>query len=88
LIEVEDTDQNSVIAYGINGFDNIGEALTAIFQIITLDSWSPIMYNLANWTAHPIFPTLFCITLVFFISFYLLQLMLAVVMESYLDYEK
>ena len=33
-------------------------------------------------------PTLFCIVLVFFVSFYLLNLMLAVLMESYIEYEK
>ena len=46
------------------------------------------MYNLGRWNPAPVIPTLFCIILVFFVSFYLLQLMLAVVMESYIDYER
>ena len=41
------------------------------------------MYNLEAWSSTPLIPRLFCVSLVFLISFFLLNLMLAVVMESY-----
>ena len=46
------------------------------------------MYNLGRWYSNPIIPTFFCIILIFFVSFYLLELMLAVIMEAFIDYEK
>jgi hypothetical protein len=72
LNEVDNQDANDAIQFGIGGFDNFGEALLAIFQIITLDNWSPIMYNLGRWNTAPIISTIFCIVLIFFVSFYLL----------------
>jgi hypothetical protein len=78
---------NEAIQYGIGSFDNFGQSSLAVFQIITLDNWSNIMYNLASQQICPIFAELFCIVLVFMGSFFLLNLMLAVVMESYIQSE-
>ena len=39
---------NEGIQYGIGSFDNFGQSSMAVFQIITLDNWSNIMYNLAS----------------------------------------
>ena len=54
-----------------------------MYQIGTLDGWTQVMYNLEAWSSTPLIPRLFCVSLVFLISFFLLNLMLAVVMESY-----
>lgn len=61
--------------------------MIAVFQIITLDNWTVIMFNLMNKMSFPQLPAFFCILLVFLGSFFLLNLMLAVVMESYMASE-
>ena len=58
------------------------DAILTVFQIITLDNWSQMMYNMAYndsfWLA-----SLFCSAIVFIGSFFMLNLMLAVIMDSY-----
>ena len=68
--------------FGFSIFSSFGDSVFAVFQIITMDSWTTIMYNLA---AHDSFwiPSLFCTALVFLGSFFMLNLMLAVIMDSY-----
>ena len=58
-----------------------------VFQIITLDNWSLIMYNLANGCFIPLLPYFYCVVLVFLGNYFMLNLMLAVVLESYLKSE-
>jgi hypothetical protein len=58
-----------------------------VFQLITLDSWSVILYNLQDWNAINSVPAFFCISLILLGSFFLLNLLLAVVMESYMTSE-
>ena len=55
--------------------------------MITLDSWTVILYNLMNQASLPHIPAFFCILLVVLGAFFLLNLMLAVVMESYMESE-
>ena len=62
--------------------------MLAVFQILTLDSWSVILYLLMGNHVLPQIPACFCIVLVFLGSFFLLNLMLAVVMEAYMDSER
>ena len=58
------------------------DAILTVFQIITLDNWSQMMYNMAYndsfWLS-----SLFCSAIVFIGSFFMLNLMLAVIMDSY-----
>jgi hypothetical protein len=61
--------------------------MIAVFQIITLDNWTNILFNLMNHTSLPQIPAFFCILLVFLVSFFLMNLMLGVVMESYTSSE-
>ena len=58
-----------------------------VFQIITLDNWTLIMFNLANGSFSPLVAYAFCVTLVFMGNFFMLNLMLAVVFESYIESE-
>ena len=71
----------------MGSFDNIKHALIAVFQLITLDSWSVILYNLQDWNSINEVPAGFCIILILLGSFFLLNLLLAVVMESYMTSE-
>jgi len=45
------------------------------------------MYNLANGNFMPLVPYLYCVILVFLGNYFMLNLMLAVVLESYLKSE-
>jgi hypothetical protein len=68
--------------YGIITFDNIVEGMITIFQVITLEGWSTLMYNLSDaspqWMSE-----IFCILLVLVGSFFLLNVILAVIMDAF-----
>ncbi|XP_075240737.1 sodium channel protein 1 brain-like isoform X3 [Convolutriloba macropyga] len=67
--------------WGYTSFDHIGWSLVSSFQLITLDYWENL-YDLILMAAGP-WNVLFFVILVFFGSFYLINLMLAVVTLSY-----
>ena len=67
--------------YGFTSFDNLLWAMLTTFQLITLDYWENV-YNMVVATGGPIHVVFFTIV-VFFGSFYLINLMLAVVAMSY-----
>ncbi|XP_048583288.1 sodium channel protein 1 brain-like isoform X2 [Nematostella vectensis] len=67
--------------YGFTSFDNFGWALITAFQLVTMDFWENV-YNyvlsaLGSWYV------IYFATVIFFGSFYLLNLVLAVVAVSY-----
>jgi hypothetical protein len=67
--------------YGITHFDNIAFAWLTIFQCITLEGWTPIMYMcmdaVTGWAV------VYFVLLVFTGGFFLLNLALAVITEVY-----
>ena len=65
--------------YGITHFDDFLYATLAMFQSITLEGWTPIMYNCMDGTSSWAF--VYFALLVFFGSFFVLNLALAVVTE-------
>jgi hypothetical protein len=71
-----------LISYGIVTFDNLLRALITIFQMITLEGWTDMMYNLSDasqaWMA-----IFFCVLLVVVGSFFLLNVILAVIMDAF-----
>ncbi|GAB6018918.1 hypothetical protein CHUAL_000570 [Chamberlinius hualienensis] len=69
--------------YGYTSFDNFGWAMMTSFQLITLDFWEDI-YNKIISTCGPS-SVIFFVFVVFFGSFYLINLMLAVVAMSYAE---
>ena len=73
-----------LIDYGIPVFDTLLTAMLTIFQMITLEGWSKIMYNLqvANmgWMA-----ILFSISVVLLGSFLLLNVILAILADALRD---
>jgi hypothetical protein len=76
-----------MVQYGICSWDTLGHSLLSVFHILTLDRWSGQLFNLQNTARFYMIPTIFCCSLVYMGSFYLLNLMLAVVMESYIESE-
>ena len=67
--------------YGITHFDNIAHSWLTIFQCITLEGWTPIMYHamdaVTGWSV------IYFVLLVFTGGFFLLNLALAVITEVY-----
>ena len=67
--------------YGITNFDHFAYTCLTIFQCITLEGWTPIMYmtmdSLTGWTV------VYFLLLVFMGGFFLLNLALAVITEVY-----
>ena len=55
---------------------------------MTGDSWSVILYNLYDFTGSRAIPILFCIGLLLIGKYFMLNLLLAVVMESYMKSEE
>lgn len=82
LMITEDYQNDEMIAYDISNFNNLPWSLATIFVMITLEGWSGLMYNLSDasmaWMA-----VAFCILLVVVGSFFLLNVILAVIMESF-----
>ena len=63
------------------GFDNLAWAMLTIFQMITLEQWTTVMYLLMDsniwWMG-----MLFCVILVLIGSFFLLNVILAVLADA------
>jgi hypothetical protein len=82
LMKTENVENDDMIAYDISNFNSLPWALVTIFVMITLEGWSGLMYNLSDasmsWMA-----VTFCILLVVVGSFFLLNVILAVIMESF-----
>lgn len=62
---------------------HFGGSLLAVFQIITADSWGNHMYNLIN-SSHFLLPVVFCFLIHMVGTYYLMNLMLVVIIESYI----
>nr|CCA18882.1 similar to sodium channel putative [Albugo laibachii Nc14] len=74
--------------YGYTTFDNIGKAFFTIFQAITQEGWTVIMYMTMD-TSQPIVASLFFVILMIFASFFLMNLTLAVISDEFnLDDQK
>ena len=76
-------DEIEEINYGISNFDNIGYAILTIFQMITMEGWSKIMY--INMDAQGDWVCLYFLALILVGSFFLLNLILAVIMRSFTE---
>ena len=80
-ISIDDVINDPQIDYGITVFDHLGIGLITVFQMITLEGWSKIMYNLMDsnisWMA-----VIFSICLIVMGSFFLLNMILAVLAEA------
>ena len=67
---------------GASGFDNIFDALAAVFQAVSLEGWSELLHQLA--VPQPILSPLYFICLIVFGAFFVMNLYVVVMSESYL----
>eukprot|EP00762_Andalucia_godoyi_P008681 ANDGO_00428.mRNA.1 Muscle calcium channel subunit alpha-1 len=75
--------------FGITSFDNMGWALIVVFQCLTMEGWTQIMYF--SQDAYAGSTAIYFILIIFLGSFFLVQLTLAVVndiFESATEHEK
>ncbi|PCI31094.1 hypothetical protein COB52_00360 [Candidatus Kaiserbacteria bacterium] len=86
-LETEGVINQAEIFYGIVTFDNIGIGMITIFQIITLEGWVDMMYDLMD-NSQTIFSAIFFCLMVLIGSFFMLQLILAVIMGTFDSMEK
>ena len=71
-----------VVNYGITTFDNIGKSLLTEFQVLTNDDWARIMYNVMD-AEMPWLAAIYFSFLVIFGSFFLINIILAVILDSF-----
>ena len=78
---IDDPFSQPLILFGMICFDNLGWALLTIFQMITLEGWTIVMYNLMDsniwWMG-----VIFCVSLVIIGAFLLLNVILAVLADA------
>ncbi len=77
----ENITDNQLIDYGFLNFDNLGVGVIQVFRIVTLEGWSQIMYNYMDSVG--LFSSLFFPLLVLVGSYFMLNLFLAVIMETF-----
>ncbi|CAN0417131.1 unnamed protein product, partial [Ectocarpus sp. 8 AP-2014] len=70
------------LAWGYTTFDNIFVAFLTIFQSITLEGWSDILYQVKD-CSRPVLADLFFIVLVLWGAFFTLNLLLAVLENNF-----
>jgi len=78
----DDLNNDPVVFYDIIGFENYFKAFFTIFQVITLEGWSQLMYNYID-NGLPAVSIIFFCTLVIFGAFFALNLVLAVITDSF-----
>ena len=71
-----------LVMYGIPGFNSLTQAFLTIFQVFTLESWVNLMYNYGD-TGNTFVSILFFMLLVLMGAFFTLNLVLAIVVDSF-----
>ncbi|KAL4505974.1 hypothetical protein ABPG72_013735 [Tetrahymena utriculariae] len=69
--------------FNVTSFDNIFYSFLMVFQIITMEGWTQIMYQLFD--AFSMFTVIYFVLLIFIGSFFLINLTLAVIKAKFSD---
>jgi hypothetical protein len=67
--------------YGFVGFDNIGQAVLTIQVMVTMSSWTEIMFDMMDSTN--VFAAAFCTVIIFIGTFFIVNLIVAIVTEEF-----
>ena len=73
--------------YGVTNFDNLGSAFITIFQCITMEGWTSVMYIYQD-VANGAFVVFYFMSCVIICSFFLLNLTIAVMLMEYDELEQ
>ena len=74
--------QTKELNWGITNFDNIGSAFLTVFQVTTLEGWTPIMYVISDGYNVYVSSIYFCFC-VLVCSYFLLNLTIAVMLDKF-----
>mgnify|MGYP001626775518 CR=1 FL=1 len=80
----DDTKQLEIIQYDMVNFNNVGLAVITVFQVITLEGWSHLMYNYQDAASY-LQSSLFFVLVVIMGAFVAINLVLASIMHSFLE---
>lgn len=98
LLEAKDKDDYTILGdvyrdtkiieldFGLVTFDNVLVAMLSIFQCITLEGWTKMMYFLSD-AYFPVFTHIYFIVLVIVCSFFILNLTVAILLDKYAESE-
>lgn len=75
--------ENETINYDITNFNSVIKAGITIFQVITLEGWSQLMYNYQDTVSYAT-SSIYFVAIVILGSFTSLNLVLAAIMHSFL----
>lgn len=73
----------SYMYYGIHNFDNFMNSFLVVFQLVTTENWSNYMFNLMD-IDNAFFAALYSISIVVIGSFFLMNLILAVIIQAFI----
>jgi hypothetical protein len=82
----DDPWRDELIHYNTLNFNNLANSISAIFEALTLEGWSTQMYFLMD-TGNGSLAVGFYLLLVIFGSYFILNLILAVIMGSFTKFE-
>ncbi|KAE9188792.1 hypothetical protein PF002_g25223 [Phytophthora fragariae] len=68
--------------WGYTTYDNIGRALLTIFQSVTEEGWTLVMYMTMD-ASHPIVGACFAVSLIIFASYFVMNLTIAVISDEF-----
>ena len=78
----DDVRNLKAISYGIPNFDSFPQALVTVFQVLTLEGWSSMLYNYED-AGDAASSIVFFALVVIFGAFFSVNLFLASIMESF-----
>jgi hypothetical protein len=84
-MENEVTRNIALLSYGIPNFNNLGSSLLLVLTMVSTDGWSQFMYNFID-VDHPVIGIVFSLTIIILGNFFLMNLILAVIMDTYVIY--
>ena len=82
-VTVDDTKSLEIIQFDLVNFNNLGQALITVFQVITLEGWSQLMFNYMDAVSSTQ-SSLFFILVVVVGSFIMINLVLAALMHTFI----
>jgi len=83
-IELDHPLENEQIFFNVPKFDNVLWSLIAIYQCVTMEGWTLLMYNYMDADNYWI-PQIYFVGLIFVCCFFGMQLVLAQIMETFIQ---
>lgn len=81
-MKIDATIENEQILFDVVNFNHMGLAFLTIFQCLTMESWTTMMYNYMD-SNNVYIAVFFFVFMILFGSFFTMQLVLAEIIDSY-----